>query len=494
MSRILMAAIIRAVLPMLIVSGASAFATAHAQSSSQLRAERVAAYHDWAYTLAVQAATWGAPLVTMYSLRHHDAVGPDAKAKPNAVWRMEDISTPELSVQAGYVTPNVNVIYGFGFLDLRREPVVLTVPNSEGRYYMVQIVDMWTNAFAYVGGRATGFKGGTYVLTAPGWNGPLPDGVHRIDCPTPWVLIQPRVHVYRNGEIDVAGARKILDRISPVPLSRYLGQQASPEPARSDSLAPDVVDPKQSVSVLAFKDPLQFWDLLSAALNENPPPRDQITALVPMFKALGIGIGTTWNRDKIAPPVLVAMREAAQKIGTMLDLLPIGRLERFAAFPPADIGNFGTDYLTRAVIGRIGLTANTPEEAVYWTYRFDSDGQPLTGDKKYTLTFAGPIPYDEPGFWSITMYDYDTNYTVSNPINRYMLGSDSRTLKTNSDGSFTIHIQRDSPGADKEANWLPAPAGRFYLIPRAYLPKKETIDLLTRPGAWPLPVLLESKQ
>jgi DNA sulfur modification protein DndE len=151
----------------------------------------VAALKTWTYSLAMAAANYGAPLVTMYALRDNDAVGAKAKAKPNTVWRMEDISTPELSKEAGYVTPNVNVIYGFGFLDLRQEPVIVKAPDSNGLYYMVEICDMWTNAFAYIGGKATGYKGGAFALVGPGWKGELPAGVTRIDSPTPWVLIQP---------------------------------------------------------------------------------------------------------------------------------------------------------------------------------------------------------------------------------------------------------------------------------------------------------------
>jgi len=451
--------------------------------------ERIAAVKDWSYSLALQAATWGAPLVMMYDLRHNDAVGPNAKAKPNAVWRMEDISTPELSVQAGYVTPNVNVIYGFGFLDLRREPVILTVPNSHNRYYVVQVVDMWTNAFAYVGGNATGYKGGRFALVGPGWQGKLPAGVRRIDCPTPWVLIQPRVHVYVDGKVDLVGARTILEAIKPVELLQYLGKTARAVPQDSYP-APDPVDPAQPVSALNFKDPLQFWDLLATAMNENLPPHNEVAALLPMFKPLGIELGKPWDRNKVSKPILAAMTEAAQKIGPMLAKLPIGRIDHNAFMPPPSIGNFGTDYLTRAVVGRVGLTANTPREAVYWTYAADADGNPLTGAKKYTITFTSGIPYDEPGFWSITMYDQSNNYTTPNPINRYMLGSDTRDLKKNADGSFTIYIQKDDPGPDKQSNWLPPPPGPFYLTPRAYVPKPAAIEVLSDPSAWPIPAVI----
>ncbi|MGO8916202.1 MAG: DUF1254 domain-containing protein [Stellaceae bacterium] len=472
----------------LLTLGAAALAPSQAQTSPAA-AERAALLREWSYSLALQAATWGGPLVTMYQLRYHDAVGPKAKAAPNSVWRMVDISTPELSKEAGYVTPNVNVIYGFGFLDLRQQPIILDVPDSNERYYMVEIVDMWTNAFAYVGGNATGYKGGKVALVGPGWKGTLPPGVRRIDCLTPWVLIQPRVHLYVDGKVDLPGARKILAAITPIGLAQYLGKPAPAAPSY-DYAAPDAVDPNLPVSVLSFKDPLQFWELLAAAMTENPPPKDEIAALLPMFKPLGIELGKPWDRRKLSPPVLAAMSEAATRIGPMLAKIPAGRLDHFAFIPPPSIGNFGTDYLTRAVVARTGLTANTPVEAVYWGYVLDAEGHPLSGDRKYTLTFASDIPYDKPGFWSITMYDSANNYTVANPINRYMLGSDSRDMKKNPDGSFTIYIQKDDPGADKKGNWLPAPPGPFYLIPRAYVPKPAAMNLLADPSAWPVPAVV----
>jgi hypothetical protein len=190
--------------------------------------ENVAALKNWTYALALLAANYGGPLVTMYALRHNDAVGPKAKATPNSVWHMDDISTPELSKQAGYVTANVNVIYGFGFLDLRREPIVLKAPDSNGLYYMVEICDMWTNAFAYVGGKTTGYKGGAFALVGPGWKGELPASMTRVDSPTPWVLIQPRVHVYIDGKVDLAAAKKVLNAIEPVGLAAFTGKPPLP--------------------------------------------------------------------------------------------------------------------------------------------------------------------------------------------------------------------------------------------------------------------------
>ncbi len=446
-------------------------------------------WKEWTYSLALQAATWGAPLVTMYALRYSDSLSPNAKGSPNTIWHMENIVTPELSKQAHYVTPNVNVIYGFGFMDLHQEPIIVEVPDSHNRYYMVQVVDMWTNAFAYLGGKASDFKKGKYALVGPGWEGDLPPEVKRVDCPTPWVLLQPRVHIYVDGKLDLEGAKTILNAITTTGIAKYTGKP-SPETPQYNYPAPHPSNPDLSVSTLSFKDPLEFWELLVEAMNENPPPDDQISALLPMFKPLGIELGKPWDRTKVPKLVALVMEHTAEKIGNVLSHLPLDTTYQGASFPPMTIGNPKTDYRTRAVVARIGLTANIPEEAVYWIYLHDKDKDLLTGKKKYIMNFKEGIPYYEPGFWSITMYDAKTNYTINNPINRYMLGSDTPELKKNKDGSFTIYIQKDSPGKDKESNWLPCPSGPFYLIPRSYLPKPEAIDLLKDPKSWPVPAVV----
>jgi hypothetical protein len=178
------------------------------QAAAKINPAQTKALEDWSYALAVSAATWGSPLVIMYALRNNDAVGASVKAKPNDVWRMENITTPETAQAEGYVCPNCSTIYGFGFLDLRQEPVVLHLPDSNGRYYMVETVDMWTNAFAYPAGLENGYKGGKVAYVGPNWEGELPADLKRIDAPTPWVLIQPRIHLPNPSEI--AAARQVL--------------------------------------------------------------------------------------------------------------------------------------------------------------------------------------------------------------------------------------------------------------------------------------------
>lgn len=186
------------------------------QSKASYTPAQSKALGEWSYALALDAATWGAPIVTMYALPNNDAVGSEVKAAPNHLWRMENITTPELAEKEGYVAPNCSTIYGFGFLDLRHEPVVLSLPDCDGRYYMVETVDMWTNAFAYPAGVTNGYKGGKYAYVGPDWKGTLPAGLKRIDAPTPWILIQPRVHLPNQSELDAA--RKVMAGIKLQPL------------------------------------------------------------------------------------------------------------------------------------------------------------------------------------------------------------------------------------------------------------------------------------
>jgi len=455
-----------------------------AEPKAQIPPEQAKALEDWSYSLAVQAATWGSPVVIMYALRNNDAMGPNPKAPPNSIWRMENTSTPELAEKAGYVLPNLSVIYGFGFLDLRQEPVVLTLPDSGGLYYMVETVDMWTNAFSYPAGAEAGYKGGKFAYVGPGWKGELPPGVKRIDAPTPWILIQPRVHLPQQSGL--AAARKVLAEITTQGLSAYMGKPAPPAPTY-DYAAPNFVNPKLPVSTLDFRDPLQFWEILSAAMNENPPPRDEIDAVLPMFKPLGIEPGKQWHRSGVNPIVLKAMARAAEAIPNILAKLPAGRPVNGWYMPPPTMGTYGKHYAIRALVARNGLTANTPKEAIYFLANLNSEDKPLTGANKYTMTFKHTPPFFQPAFWALRMFDATNYYPVPNPINRYVLGSDYPDMKKNPDGSLTIYLQHTSPGEEKEANWLPAPAGPFLLILGTYAPGEALIESLSKPSTYTPP-------
>jgi hypothetical protein len=478
-----------------LIAGALSVTAAHAEElphqASQAPAGDSAAGGNWLQSLALQAATYAAPIVAMYNLRATTSVGPNAKAPPNEIWRIDNVADPTVAAQSGYVTPNVNVIYGFGFMDLGQQPIILGAPDSAGRYYMIQIVDMWTNAFAYVDGTATGYTGGKYALVGPGWQGWLPADVKRIDCPTRWVELQPRVHVKNHD--DLAGARSVPHAITVTGLAQYSGVTA---PA-AIGYRYDVpkINPKVASSQMQFLDPLQFWEIFAAALNENPPPQSEIETVLPQFRYLGIEFGKPWKRDSVPPLILEQMKSAAQEIGPMMmPLLPVlGHVASGWIIPPANVGMTGADYPARAIIAVFGLTSNTPTEAIYYTAVTDGGGQPLNGTKRYTMTFKDRMPCVAaipPGFWSITVYDSVTGYTVPNPIDRYALGSDDQ-LKRNTDGSFALYLQSDSPGPGREQNWLPTSSKPFYLIIRVYAPVAESVAALGDPATFqgPPPVV-----
>src|SRR5664279_3405318 len=187
--------------------------------SSSPEAKRAQAMETWADSLSVQAATFGAQIVAMYNLRATVCFGDKSKASPGKLWLFDEIATPAIAAETGYVTPNVNVLYGFGFADLGKEPYILTAPDSGGRYYMIEIVDMWTNAFAYPAGEHSGYKGGKFALVGPGWKGKLPAGVKRIDSPTRWIELQPRIHV--KDEADLPAAQNVIHGIKLQSLSEY---------------------------------------------------------------------------------------------------------------------------------------------------------------------------------------------------------------------------------------------------------------------------------
>ena len=275
--------------------------------------------------------------------------------------------------------------------------------------------------------------------------------------------------------------------------SAYLGKTAMPAQTYH-YISPDFINPDLPVSAADFKDPLQFWKILSAAINENPPPKDQINGLLPMFKLLGIEYGKQWEPGNISPIILDSMKRAAQNIGPLNSNLPVGEFVNNWFMPPPAIGNPQNDYYMRAIVARVGLTANTPQEAIYFMGTTDSSYAGLMSGKNYTITFKQLPPYIKPGFWSLTLYNGVNNYTVTNPINRYSLGSDNQ-MSMNADGSLTIYIQGTSPGKDKDSNWLPSGSGNqpFYLILRSYAPGEAMIKSLSDPKIYSPPAVIEVK-
>jgi len=373
--------------------------------------------------------------------------------------------------------PNNDTLYSRAWVYLRDEPVILTVPAITNRYYTHEIVDFMGDNFAYVGTPATGTKAGHCAIIGPNWKGTLPQGVMALPPgATPWATILARIFVKNQGELDKV--HTIQDQYTLTPLSQW-GSANPTQPAGAVIWE----------SVISKTDPLAEWKLITRAMGENPPPAGD-RELVAAMLALGVGPGM--DVDKLDPSTKRGLARPAvdgrKKIGKAFSDGYRQTVVNGWNDPPKEAGRPTPtrDWLFRDVQMVAGFVANDPVEAVYLNVSRDGTGAPLTGVNRYTMTFPKGGLHDVNAFWSITMYNPQYNL-VANPINRYSLG-DRSGIKPNADGSLTLYLQTSSPGADKEANWLPALVTDFNQTPRIIT------DGLTAPDVTPIagPVLLRA--
>ncbi|MBN8936762.1 MAG: DUF1254 domain-containing protein [Rhizobiales bacterium] len=368
---------------------------------------------------------------------------------------------------------NFDTLYSSAWLDLSREPIVLSVPDTSGRYYLLEMLDMWTDVFSVVGSRTTGTKTGVYAIVPPGWNGALPQGVATIIAPTSRIWIIGRTQT--NGPADYAAVHTVQDGYKLTPLSQWGGNYVPPQGMAADPSVDNRTPPKIQVDRL---DGVAMLTRLAELMSQYPPHANDYPILFGM-RAFGLEPGKPFDASKLDPTTIATINSAAKE---MLEEMSAG-LRRMGThvngwnLATDNIGTYGTSYYRRAIIALGGLGANLPEDAIYPTAFVDGSGQPLTGAHKYVLHFAKGQTPPANAFWSITMYDKD-GFQVPNPINRFALG-DRDPLKLNPDGSFDIYVQAESPGAEKEANWLPAPRDSFQPTMRIYSPRPEVVD-----GRW----------
>lgn len=376
--------------------------------------------------------------------------------------------------------PNADTLYSSAWLDVSKEPYVLSIPNEGDRYYLMPMLDGWTDVFQDPGKRTTGDKAQTYDITGPRWKGDLPESVKELKSPTGLVWVLGRTYCTGTPE-DYKAVHALQDDYKLVPLSSY-GKDYTPPAGKID---PDV-DMKTPVRAQVNKMKAgDLFKLLATLLNDNPPTSNDAPMVVKMAK-IGIVPGTDFD--------ISALDSAVQK---GLERVPEVGVEKIAAHMkeagkvvngwvyPYPGGQYGTDYLQRATITYFGLGCNRAKDAVYPTSEMDVDGKPYDGASRYTLTFPmGQLPPVD-GFWSLTMYD--ANYFfVENALNRYTLSARNK-LKENDDGSVTLYLQNKSPGENKESNWLPAPQGKFVLMMRLYWPKEHAPSILD--GTWKPPAV-----
>ena len=422
--------------------------------------------------LARDAYIYAYPMVENYLSIYQFALDPDGsqyKGAPNEVHSVARVFTPE---DRGVVTPNSDTPYSFLVMDLRAEPLVVTLPPIEAdRYYSLQLVDLYSHNVDYVGTRRDGNDGGRFLIAGPDWTGQAPEGILRtIRIPTQILYSQFRTQLYNEADLD--RVRDIQAGYGVEPLSSFLG---GPPPAQ-----PPAIDwpPISRETAQA-----QFWSYANFLLQFAPPLpwEDDIRQ---RFAAIGVAAADTWPATDLPDDVATAVIEAGDAaLGEIREIL----LRKVTS----SRGLFGSPermrgkYMQRALGAMGGLYGLEEEEALYETYLLGADGERLDASRRdYVMRFDADALPPAGAFWSVTMYDGD-KFLVDNPLDRYLINSAMLdTLKVNDAGDIVLHLQRESPGPDLESNWLPAPDGEMGVVMRIYLPEEAAID-----GTWQPPAI-----
>jgi hypothetical protein len=446
-----------------------------AQAQSAQGAAETPITEQEAHAIGVNAYLYFYPLVTMGITRR---VGTNVEAgkipgfgPPNMFHSFTAFPAADFK---SVVRPNFDTLYSSAFLDLTKEPVIVSAPDTNGRYYLLPMLDMWTDVFASPGWRTTGTQAGNFLITPPGWTGDTPSGMTRIDAPTPYVWIIGRTKT--DGPRDYDAVHKIQAGYKITPLS----QNYSPPTVTIDPSVDMKTPPKVQVDTM----PAEKYFAYAAELLKVNPPHITDQPMIAQLKKIGIEPGKSFDLNNAAPAVRKALENAPSDAQQLMawKMPTLARVVNGWSMNTDTMGVYGNYYLKRAIITQWGLGANPPEDAIYPPNLGDETGKPLDGANKYTLHFERGETPPANAFWSVTLYDAE-GFQVANPLNRFNLSS-WMPLKYNADGSLDLYFQNESPGADKEVNWLPAPIGAFNLLMRLYAPRSEALT-----GKWnPPPV------
>ena len=434
--------------------------------------------------LGTEAYIYGYPLITMEYTRRVITNVPKVEGTHGPMGQLIRLREYPTAAFKDVTAPNADTLYTTCFLDVGKEPYVLSLPDAHGRYYLFPMLDGWTDVFQVPGKRTTGTAPQKYAITGPGWSGTLPKGVKEYKSPTAIVWILGRIYCTGTPE-DYAAVHKMQDEISVVPLSAY-GKPYTPPEGRVDPSIDMKTPVRDQVNALSSE---EYFSLLAKLMKDNPPAKAD-APMVAKLARLGIVPGQSFDAKKLGEEATKALADVP-KLGfekIMGHFKEAGRLENGWTFT-TKTGLYGTDYLQRALITAIGLGANRPQDAVYPTSEVDAAGQPYNGTNKYVMHFPkGQMPPVN-GFWSLTMYNAEY-FFYGNPLNRYTLSA-RNDLKKNADGSIDLYLQHESPGPDKESNWLPAPADKFILMLRLYWPTEKSPSILN--GTWKIPAVTKVK-
>ena len=436
-----------------------------------------------ARSIAVDAYIYFYPLVSMDLTRKQLINMPPGAGLGGPMNTFDNIPAFPAADMKAVVRPNFDTLYSSGWIDLTREPMVVSVPDTGGRYYLLPMLDMWTDVFASPGWRTTGTKAGNFLLVPPSWNGNVPADFTRINAPTPYVWIIGRTKT--DGPADYDAVHAVQKGFKITPLSSW-GKPAVPVKANIDPSVDVKTPPKEQVDTM--QGPKYF--AYAAELLKLHPPHDTDQPIIARLKRIGFDAGKSFDVAKLDTPVRKAIEDApaaAQKL--MAWKIPtLARVANNWSMNTDTMGVYGNYYLKRAIVTQLGLGANLPEDAIYPLNLGDETGKPLDGANKYAVHFGKEEIPPVDAFWSITLYDND-GFQVANSINRFAVSS-WMPFKRDADGSLTLYIQNESPGADRESNWLPAPKGPFNLTMRLYAPKSEALT-----GLWnPAPVVVAKER
>ena len=435
-----------------------------------------------AHAIGVAAYLYLYPLVTMELTRKQMANAARAEgvnAPMNTFAHIPAFPPADMKV---VVRPNFDTLYSSAWLDLAKEPMIVSAPDTHGRFYLLPMLDMWTDVFASPGWRTTGTQAGDYAVVAPGWSGSLPAGVVRIDAPTPYVWIIGRTKT--DGPPDYEAVHQVQAGFKISPLSRW-HMASEPVVGTVDPTIDMKTPPKFAVDAM----PASKFFACAAEILKLQPPHLTDQPVLALTRRIGIERGKSFEIDRVDPAIKAGL-ETAPKEALELMAWKVPTLAHVVngwSMNTDTMGVYGNYYLKRAIIAQVGLGANLPEDAIYPLSVADATGKPMDGASAYVVHFEkGATPPAE-AFWSITLYDAE-GYQVANALNRFAVSS-WMPFRYNPDGSLDLYFQNTSPGSDKEANWLPAPNGPFNLTMRLYAPKNEALT-----GKWNPPPVVKLAQ
>lgn len=457
------------------------------KAATDAKAAEAAVKEREARDTAIEGYIYAYPLVTMELTRRVMTNVEKADATRAPMGQFLGIRTYPPVDDHAVTAPNADTLYTIVWLDVSKEPWVVSIPDMKGRFFLFPMLDGWTNVFEDPGKRTTGTGPQKYAITGPGWSGTLPQGVTEYKSPTGIVWVLGRIYCTGTPE-DYKAVHALQDKVSAVPLSAY-GKPYTPEPGKVDPGVDMKTAAREQVNAL---DAAAYFKLFAELLKTNPPAAEDAPMVAELAK-IGIVPGQDFDATKLDPAVAKGLASAPKPAqDKIMEWMKEGvvagdfKLEHGWLFT-TKTGLYGTGYRQRALITAIGLGANRPQDAVYPTSEGPDVLKKYSGEQKYVMHInKGEMPPVK-GFWSLTMYDAGY-FFVPNALNRYTL-SQRNKFKPNKDGSVDLYIQRESPGKDKEANWLPAPSAQFILMMRLYWPTETPPSLLD--GTWKVPEVKE---